>query len=382
MPDSLPPPIFIDTPEALERWAGRMAQEPRLAVDTESNSLHAYQERVCLLQFSFPGADLLVDPIALPDLSPLAPLFADPAIEKVFHAAEYDVMTLKRDFGFTFANLFDTHLACRAVGRRESGLSKLLLSEFGVRLDKRHQRADWGRRPLPPELLDYARLDTHYLLELRDRLAAELEARSRLESFRELCDWLTTLPPSAPGFDPEGFWRLANGQRLNPQQVAVLRELYLFRDREARRRDRPPFKVLSDRTLVAIAQALPRDPEALAQLPGMTKGQMRRYGRGLLQAVARGLQATPPRRRRGPRPDPLLLERYEALRQWRKGVARREGVESDIILPREVLWQIAREAPRTPEDLRRLMRPLEGRFRTYGSEILKIVASYAPTRQP
>jgi ribonuclease D len=139
-----------------------------VAVDTESNSLFAYREQVCLVQFSTTQADFLVDPLALADLTPLAPLFADPKIEKVFHAAEYDLLCLKRDFGFSFANLFDTMLAGRILGRKEIGLGAMLEAFYGVQADKRHQRANWGQRPLPAPLLEYATLDTHYLIPLRD----------------------------------------------------------------------------------------------------------------------------------------------------------------------------------------------------------------------
>src|SRR3989304_2551096 len=178
-PGELPDPILITHPRQLEALAKTLASEAILAVDTESNSLHAYREQVCLVQFTTSQADYLVDPLVLLDLSPLAGLFSNPNIEKIFHAAEYDLVCLKRDFGFSFANLFDTMLAARILGRPGVGLGSLLESEFGVPLDKRFQRANWGQRPLPPSLLAYARLDTHYLIDLRHRLKAALEKKRR-----------------------------------------------------------------------------------------------------------------------------------------------------------------------------------------------------------
>src|SRR5512139_501768 len=168
---------LVETHSHLQRMVDALSQTPIIAVDTESNSLHAYREQVCLVQFSTPTTDYLVDPLALQDLSPLAPLFADPGIEKIFHAAEYDLLCLSRDFGFKFANLFDTMLAARILGRNMVGLGSLLESEFGILLDKRHQRADWGKRPLPEDQLSYARLDTHFLIPLRNHMRQELQDR-------------------------------------------------------------------------------------------------------------------------------------------------------------------------------------------------------------
>ena len=158
---SLSKPVLITRPDALIQLANQLANEPILAVDTESNSLYAFQEQVCLIQFSTPQDDFLVDPLALDDLSPLAGLFADPKIEKIFHAAEYDLITLKRDYHFDFENLFDTMIAARILGWEKIGLGSILKSEFDVELNKRYQRANWGKRPIPSEMVNYARLDTH-----------------------------------------------------------------------------------------------------------------------------------------------------------------------------------------------------------------------------
>lgn len=175
----------------LRALAEKLAAEPLIAVDTESNSLHAYQERVCLIQFSIPSGDFLVDPLSLDTLAPLAPLFADPKYEKIFHAAEYDLICLKRDFDFTFTNLFDTMFAARILGRNKVGLGSILEEEFHVVLNKKYQRADWGQRPLPSYLLAYAQLDTHYLIPLRTRLREQLRQRNLWplaeEDFNRLC---------------------------------------------------------------------------------------------------------------------------------------------------------------------------------------------------
>src|ERR1043165_8343601 len=181
----LPPPVWVDKPETLKQMIADLGAQPRVAVDTESNSLHAYREQVCLVQFSTRKTDYVVDPLAIDDLSFLAPIFSDPKIEKIFHAAEYDLICLRRDFGFQFANLFDTMHAARVLGYQFVGLDNLLAEKFQFEIDKRHQKADWAMRPLTPAQLDYARLDTHFLFNLRDVLEAELKEKNRLQIAQE-----------------------------------------------------------------------------------------------------------------------------------------------------------------------------------------------------
>src|SRR5215207_9310610 len=183
--ETLPPPVWVADQDTLSQMAGTLSAQSRIAVDTESNSLHAYRERVCLIQFSIPQKDYVVDPFALEDLSSLAPIFANPKIEKIFHAAEYDLICLRRDFGFQFANLFDTMHAARVLGYPFVGLDNLLAEKFQFEMDKRHQKADWAMRPLTSAQLDYARLDTHFLFDLRDTLESELREKDRLQIARE-----------------------------------------------------------------------------------------------------------------------------------------------------------------------------------------------------
>jgi ribonuclease D len=372
-PSTLSPPKLIQEESTFQGLVDTLSSQPRLAVDTESNSLHAYRERVCLIQFSIPGSDFLIDPLSIPDISRLDTLFASPKIEKVFHGAEYDVMCLKRDFGFNFTNLFDTRVAIRTLGKKRSGLRDVLAEEFDVQISKRYQRANWGKRPLPPELLDYARLDTHYLLPLRDHLAKALHAVGRWEEAREACEHLANIDAHENGFDPEGYWRISNASTLTPRQIAILRELYLYRDEQARRLDRPPFKVLGDKTLLAVAETSPKGPKALQNTPGMTPSQIRRHGNEILAAVKRGRQAAIPRRPGHKSMDEIVRARYETLRAWRKRVARERKVESDIILPREVLFDIAQSAPHDAKTLQKVMAPLDWRFKTYGQDILRVL---------
>ncbi len=368
---TLPPPVWIADPQGVADLAQRLLDEPVVAVDTESNSLHAFQEQVCLIQFSTPQADYLVDPLAVPDLSPLADVFATPQVEKVFHGADYDVLTLRRDFGFTFANLFDTMIAARILGYERVGLGSLLEAFFGVRLDKRFQRADWGQRPLPQALLDYARLDTHYLIPLRQRLRAELEQTGRWPLAAEDFARLATLVPRE---NSRADWEVKGAHLLDPRQRAVLAELVAYRDRVARRRNRPRFKVLNDKLLLTIAQALPRHVEALRHLPGMTPGLVRQHGRALIQAVERGLKAPPRPATRTPKPDDAYLARYEALRRWRQAKGREMGVPSDVVLPRDILEALASRNPQDEAALAEVMAATPWRRAQFGAEILEVLA--------
>lgn len=375
LPDLKRAQIIRRTSE-LRGLVDRLKSEPLLAVDTESNSLYAYYEQVCLVQLSTRRRDFIVDPLALDDLSPLGTLLADPAIEVVFHAAEYDVITLKRDFEFSFANIFDTMLAARICGWPKTGLGNILAEQFGVRAQKKYQRADWSKRPLPPEQLLYAQMDTHYLPALRDRLLAEISDLGRLEEARETFAALALLPPAEYHFDPEGYWRIHPVRDLSRQQVAIARELYLLRDEIARQRDWPPFKVFSDKALAAVAALEPRRLDDLYGVRGLHSRLVQRDGERLIDAVARGRAAeppSPPPRSRGPHPD--VQARYDALREWRKQRAAERGVESDVIIPRASMWAMARRAPATLDELDSIPGLGPWRRAEYGDELLAVLAS-------
>jgi ribonuclease D len=367
----------ITDPGGLERLVQILAGQPVIAVDTESNSLYAYREQVCLIQFSTPQADYLLDPLALDDLSPLGSIFNDPGIQKTFHAAEYDLLCLKRDFGFSFQNLFDTMLAARILGRKEVGLGSMLEAEFNIQVNKRHQRANWGQRPLPDYLLEYAQQDTHYLIALGDKMEQQLEEKGLAalaqEDFRRLCH-----VEANPENGKTACWRVNGVNKLSPQQAAVLQELCRYRDDVARQRNRPLFKVISDHTLHAIASNQPENMEELAALPGMTKHQVDRHGKALLQAVKRGQQSEPVHRPRNARPNEHYLVRVEALKQWRKLKAKELEVESDIILPRDLLYVLASKNPSSVEDLEECLEEVPWRREQYGEEIMGVLKKTLP----
>lgn len=374
-----PPPTVVDSSRALAALVDAAQSAPVIGVDTESNSLFAYYHRVCLVQISLPDMDYVIDPLAV-DLGPLGAVFADPACQKIFHAAENDILGLKRDYDFSFANIFDTMLAARILGWPQAGLAGILAEKYDVHLNKTLQRADWGRRPLDPALLAYAQLDTHYLLPLRDRQESELRAGGRWEEALEGFARLPQVEWVEKPFDADGFWSLPGARDLAPRSLAVLQQLYLWREQQARHEDRPPFKIIDQRTLVAISQQQPADLAGLRRIRGMTGGQARRYGTPILQAIARGRKApapAPPKRASSNgngRPDPKVINRFDALRTWRTERARQRGVDPDVILTNEQLMTIARQAPDSPDALAATNAMGPWKLQEYGDAILRLLA--------
>jgi ribonuclease D len=367
--DLLSLPTLIDTPAGFTKLVAELARQPRIAVDTESNSLHAYRERVCLIQFSTPDDDYVLDPLALDDLSALGPIFASPSIEKIFHACEYDLICLRRDFGFSFAAIFDTMQAGRILGRRQAGLDRQLDEKFGVTMNKRFQKADWAVRPLSRDLLMYARLDTHYLIPLRDMLKAELEAKGLWQLAEE--DFELARHPNGARPKPEvpAWFRHGARRGLDPRDLTVLDALLQWREQAASDLDRPAFKVLDDERLVEIAVGKPATRQELAAI-GLTPRQVQNWAGPILEAVAAGLQAPLVRRHPQPRPDDAYLKRLEKLKDWRKKAAAKLDVESDVVLPRGLMLDLAEQGL---AGLRPVLQASPWRLEHFGDEIKTVL---------
>ncbi|MDF1519629.1 MAG: ribonuclease D [Brevefilum sp.] len=363
--------VWVDQPQELHKVIDELLSQDIIAVDTESNSLYAYQEQVCLIQFSTREKDILVDALALPDLSLLGPIFHSDKIMKVFHASEYDLICLFRDYGFQFNFLFDTMIAARTLGYQKIGLGSLLEKYFDVQMDKKYQRANWGKRPLKPEMLEYARLDSHYLIPLAEILQKELRESGRwplaMEDFERLTHDILDTTES----DEEDFWKLRGARDLNSWQAAILKSVYEFREAQAEKQDRPSFKIFSHQALVDIASQAPESLEALKKLSSLNHRLVDRYGRGLINAVQEGEKAPPENPPHNNRPEEAVLNRMDALREWRKLAGRDIGVPSDVILPKDVLNRIARENPKSKQSLQKVMADVPYRYQHFADEILK-----------
>ena len=363
--------IWVDQDTALAETLQTLKQEEQVAVDTESNSLYAYQEQVCLIQITAGSEDYVLDGLADMDLPALGAVFANESIEKIFHAAEYDILCLKRDFGYTFNNLFDTMQAARILGIEKLGLSNLLEDLFGVDQGKSFQKANWGKRPLTDEMLYYARMDTHYLLRLRDHLYRNLEEKNLLELAHEDFQRLCRVEPNHK--EGQCFTTVSGYQHLEPQQLSVLEALCQFRDKLARKFDRPLFKVIGNSALMAVAQACPRNLAELKAIEEISPKLVDRYADGLLEAVTTGFKAPPIQIKAHKRPSSSYLNRLDAMKEWRKQAGLKMGVQSDIILPRDILENIVGAKPSDLEELQTLMAEIPWRYAHFGAEILAVI---------
>ena len=370
MSQPLPPPVWVATQTKLQALVKELSKQSIVAVDTESNSLHAYREQVCLIQFSTSETDYLVDPLTLDDITILGEIFASSKIEKIFHAAEYDLICLKRDFDFHVTNIFDTRWAVRVLGYNRDGLDGLLSERFDIQVNKKYQKADWGKRPLSDEQVNYARLDTHYLLPLKDMLQAELEEKGLLqlacEDFERACE------VEIPAAKPVLWERMANNHGFTRRELTILKEVYECRERIAEELDRPPFKVMGDKQLFDIARMPPQHPDELLGL-GLSHRQVRHWGKAVLQAVERGQTAPIVKPQQPERPDDAYLSRLDSLKTWRKNAARKMKVESDVVLPRQLMETIAEKDPRSIPELSNLLSDSPWRMARFGPQILKVV---------
>jgi ribonuclease D len=347
---------WIRTPAELERLALELRGSGSLALDSESDSLYHHVEKVCLLQLaSDRGRAVLIDPLALRDLSPLAPFMADPAVTKVLHGADYDVTTLKRDFGFSFAGVFDTMLAARFLGFPEIGLQAVVRREMGVELSKASQKDDWSRRPLTPTQEAYALADVQHLFEIRRRLEAQLRALGRLRWLEEECAAVAALEPARRRKDDDGYQRIKGARRLSPRGLAILRELFAWRESRAERTDTPAFKILGNESLLALADGAPESKDDLRHLR-LPSRLLEHAADDLLAAVRRGsavAEAELPRIPREARPvvSDEARARAARLKAWRAQEAESLKLDPAVILPQRLIDRLAEAAPREAEAL-------------------------------
>lgn len=389
---STPPVRYLDTPAAADAFLGELAGVRDLALDTEGASFHRYVDRVYLLQLTArePAAGddrhAIIDPLAAGTLPALGALVEHPDVEVVFHDADYDLRLLAQDYGWRATNLFDTRIAAQLLGIKAFGLAALLEREFGVKLDKKHQRADWSMRPLTADMLDYAAQDTIRLLDLRDRLRDQLEAKGRLhwarEEFQRLegTRWRDEDPATA-------FLRVKGARDLTRRELAILRELVPWRDGIAKSLDRPTFKVATNDVLMDIARQAPTTREALAAIKGVPRGSLEARGGEILDAVKRGLavpDAELPRWPRAPRwdRDPDFDARAAALRTVRDDHAARLELDPGVLFSRERLENVARRLPRAVDELTEIPELRAWQIEVLGEAIVRTLAKFKGSATP
>jgi ribonuclease D len=390
-PSNIPAPKLVQSSVEFAEMMAYLRGQPLISLDTESDSLYRYHPRVCLIQISacvnsprvqptpadpMPTVDYLLDPLKFHRFKALGELLADPAVEVLFHAAENDVRLLDRDFGFRCAHVYDTQLAARILGRKGVGLAAILQDEFGVISDKSMQRTDWGRRPLSPQQMTYAQLDTHYLPELRKRQMAALQEADRWEEAQEGFAALAELRYEEPTQE-RTFWRMKQTRDIAQEDLGLLEELWSWREITAERLDRPPFKVLGDTVLGALTERKPTSLAELNGIRGFSDNQVRRFGKEVLEAVGHGQKRiASPLPKPTVRPEQLLAKKerahYDALRRWRTETATDRGVDLDIVFNNDTLLQIATNCPASIEELQQIAAIGPWKARTYGPAVLAI----------
>ncbi len=341
---------LITDPLVLADRVRRIAPEAVLALDTEASSFHRYRESLCLVQLSTRAATWLVDPLALPDLGPLGILLADPRMEVVIHDADYDLRMLAKHHKIRVENVFDTLVAAELVNEPEIGLAALLGKYQGLQIDKKFQKADWSKRPLPEPMLEYAAGDTSHLIALRDILEAKLHEKGRWEWAVEEFALLTDAPFNLPLNEEPAYMRMKGAKVLKPHQLAILCEVHGWRDGVAEKMDRAPFMVLGNEVLLSLATDPPRTAKELEQRKGVNERIVERYGREILAAVQRGLDVPKeewPRVPRGKRwqRDDEYEERFKRLKLTRDQLTAEHDLRPGIVAANQLLMDIARTLP-------------------------------------
>lgn len=368
------PAIWVDTEAALAKMCQELQASAIFGIDTESNSLYVYKEQVCLIQISTSDQDYLIDPLSIKDLSLLGSILASPEIEKVFHAAEYDVICLKRDFNFEIHNIFDTMLAARILGRKNNGLGPILEEEYGIIADKRFQRANWGKRPISQEMLYYAQMDSHFLIELRNKFIALLKETNRFGLAEEDFVRLTKIePPKTPSFETDAM-KLSNGQSYQNKQLSVLMALCKYRDGLAQERNVPLFKIFPNQFIQILVENMPANRDEIYSMGYSPMNQIEHYIQPILRLIAEARQNKDNHHAQyAQKPDWEFFKRMDALRAWRKQKAVELMVMSDIILPKDVLMDITHDNPSTLTQLAEIMKENPWRYKAYGEEILTVI---------
>ncbi len=369
---------YLDTPEAVSRWITGLARPPLLAIDTEGASFHRFVDRIYLLQLSTREQSAVIDPLPIGTPRELGDLLEDAATEIIFHDADYDLRLLHQDYGWQVRNIFDTRVAAQLLGIRAFGLAALLERYFGVKLDKKHQRADWSMRPLTRDMLEYASQDTIYLPALRDELKGQLERKGRWEWAREE---FTRIEGTrwAEGPDTDAFLRMKGARDLNRRELAILRELVVWRDGVARGVDRATFRVIGNEPLFEIIKTQPATKDQLLAIKGMPRGILESRGHELLEAVRRGLavpEADLPRFPKSARwdRDPEFDARVAALKTARDEVATELDLDPGVLCSRERLEAVARLRPTTVEALAAMPELRRWQAEVLGRKFVGVVA--------
>ena len=370
--------IIIETKSALAALTPGLQKQKRIGVDLEADSLYHFKEKVCLIQIAAEDSNIVIDPLKIKDLSALKPVFKNAEVQKIFHGADYDIRSLYRDFKITVNNLFDTQVACRFLGMRETSLEAVLKSRFDVHLNKKYQRKDWSQRPLPREMVAYAAEDAQYLIPLAAELSAKLMKKGRLAWVKEECEYLSKVRPVSNDSQPL-FVGFKGAGKLDSRSLAILEALLQFRKKIAQKKDRPLFKVIQNKSLLTIAAEKPHSIKKLEKTQALSANQIKMYGQNLIKTVNAALETPSEKlptypRKKAPAVKPDVGKRVKALRDWRGHQANRLDVDPALLFTNALISTIAVKTPANFKSLSNIKEMKSWQKNEFGKDILKILS--------
>ena len=369
--------LIVDSIAKLEKFVGQLEKQKIIGVDLEADSMYHFKEKVCVIQIATQQATAVIDPLQIDNLSILKPVFGSGNIQKIFHGADYDVRSLYRDFGISVNNLFDTELACRFLGFKESGLEAVLKKRFNVILNKKYQRKDWSKRPLPEEMIAYAAKDVTYLVPLAKSLHQELKDKGRLSWVEEECTYLSRVRP-APANSGPLFPGFKGAGKLGPRDLAVLEELLCLRKKIAAQQDRPLFRIIGNKSILRLAETRPQSMEKLLKTGILGTKQAERYGKAVIAAVKKALLIPAkdlPRypRKTAPNVPAIVARRVRELRSWRDNTAKGLDIDPAIICTKALISAIALQRPLASGSLTKVKDLKKWQAKEFGSDIIQIL---------
>jgi ribonuclease D len=369
--------LKINSISELEKFARQLKKQRIIGVDLEADSMYHFKEKVCLIQIATQHATAVIDPLQIKNLSALKPVFGHGDIQKVFHGADYDVRSLYRDFKININNLFDTELACRFLGFRESGLDAVLTKRYDVHLNKKYQRKDWSKRPLPEEMIDYAAADVRYLIPLAKSLQQELKQKGRLSWVQEECAYLSKVRPAANNAGPL-FFGFKGAGKLSPRGLAILEELLHLRKKIAQQRDQPLFRIMGNKSILTIAETRPQSIKKLQKTEALGSKQIDRFGKDVVAAVKTALRIPTkdlPRypRKTAPMVPAIVAKRVKELRRWRDGLAKKLEIDPSIICTKALISAIAVQKPVSRSALSKIKELKTWQATGFGNDIIGIL---------
>lgn len=370
---------IVDTAAGLEKAVSALEKEKFIAVDLEADSMYHFKEKVCLIQLATEKTSVVVDPLQVNNFSLFSPLFSNPDIQKIFHGADYDVRSLYRDFKIKINNLFDTELACRFLGIKETGLKAVLKMFFEINIEKKYQKKDWSKRPLSEKMIEYASKDVIYLQPLAKILIDKLEEIDRLSWVLEECKILSKVRPILSDEEPL-FLKFKGAGRLKSKSLAVLEALLQYRKSVAEKKDKPLFKIIGNDSIMKIATARPETLRRLKRSKALSGRQISMYGNDLIQVVAGALKITEhelpvyPRKTVSAMPY-KVFERIKVLKSWRDSKAIALDMDSGMLCNNALITAIAVKNPEDRKSMGTIKEMKNWQKTAFGKEIITVLKS-------